>query len=365
MGELPFKTWEYEEQTKTKHSVFADYIDKWIKIVGKYNKLNFIDGFGGIGGYKDKEGKLFYGSPVLVCQAIERIALKNSRDINVIIVDESKEHLENIQKILDYSKIKIKPFMVDKDFDETINNVISTVKNIAPTFVFIDPFGFKIKMETLKKIMSVEKSEILLNFMFTRINQFLSAPRVENVYNDLFGGNGWQIFKTLKGQAREKGIIEHYREQLKTFSKFVYYYKLEFPEKRKTYYYLFHLSNYYMGCSIMKSSFAKYNLGRVEYRGFRSGQLELFELADIKQSEIIELLFKKYLGKEVSFKSLLEDNIDSTVYLESQFRDTLKCLEAKNKIKIRRIPPFTPKGRQRKAIEENDIIQFKDESDRA
>lgn len=358
MRDLPFEAWGYEEQTKTKHFVFADYIDKWIKIVGKYNKLNYIDGFGGIGAYEDKEGNIFYGSPVLVCQAIEKIILKNSRDVNVIIVDENKEHLENIQKVLDYLKIKIRPFMVDKDFDEAINNIVSTVKNIAPTFVFIDPFGFKIKMETLKKIMSVQKSEILLNFMFTRINQFLSAPRVEYVYNDLFGGNDWQKFKTLKGVVREKGIIEHYREQLKTFSKFVSYYKLEFPDKRKTYYYLFHLSNHYMGCSIMKSSFAKYNLGRVEYRGLRSGQLELSELAYIKQSEIIELLFEKYASKKISFKALLEDNIDSTVYLESQFRDTLKFLEDKKKITIQRIPPHTPRGRQRKAIEENDLIQF-------
>lgn len=358
MCDLPFKTWEYEEQTKTKHFVFADYIDKWIKIVGKYNKLNYIDGFGGIGAYKDKNGDLYYGSPILVCQAADKMTANNKRDINVIIVDVKKDNLDNTQKIIDHLQIKTKVFMVEKDFDATINDIIDKNKNIAPTFVFIDPFGFKIKMKTLERIMSIDKSEILLNFMFTRINQFLTANQVEEVYNDLFGGNGWQQFKQLSGAPRETGIIEHYRDKLKEFAKFVYYYKLEFPDKQKTYYYLFHLTNHYKGCAIMKSSFAKYNLGRVEYRGFRSGQLELFEQDSIKQNEIIEMLCEKYNGKRKSFIEILEENIDATDYLESQLRSSLRALESNKKININRIPPTTPTGRERKSIEEGDLITF-------
>ena len=53
MKKLPFKTWEYKEQTKIKHLVFADYFDRWVKILGKYNPLNYIDGFGGIGAYTE------------------------------------------------------------------------------------------------------------------------------------------------------------------------------------------------------------------------------------------------------------------------------------------------------------------------
>ncbi|MCK4735625.1 MAG: hypothetical protein KAT65_24435, partial [Methanophagales archaeon] len=65
MEQLPFKTWPYEEQTKMKHKVFSDYFDKWIKIVGSRSKLNYIDGFGGCGAYKDKNGEIYFGSPIL------------------------------------------------------------------------------------------------------------------------------------------------------------------------------------------------------------------------------------------------------------------------------------------------------------
>ena len=57
MGTPLFETWDYQEQTKRKHLVFEDYFDKWIKILGKYKSLNYIDCFGGLGAYNDN-GKL-------------------------------------------------------------------------------------------------------------------------------------------------------------------------------------------------------------------------------------------------------------------------------------------------------------------
>ena len=94
MPQTFFKTWDYKEQTKAKHEVFNDYIDKWIKIVGAYNKLNYIDGFGGIGAYKDKSGKIFYGSPVLVAKAIQKIISKLKRVVNILVIDENKDNLD-------------------------------------------------------------------------------------------------------------------------------------------------------------------------------------------------------------------------------------------------------------------------------
>jgi three-Cys-motif partner protein len=315
MEKVPFETWEYKDQTKMKHYVFADYFDKWIKIVGKYNKLNYIDGFAGIGAYKDIEGRTYYGSPILAAKAIERNKSNLQRSVNLLVIDKDKKNLKNIERIFKHEKLSIKPTLIADNFDQTINDILDKVKDVAPTFIFIDPFGFNIGMETLRKIMAINKSELLLNFMFTRINQFLSADSIEHVYNGLFGGNEWQAFKEYRGAERERDLIEYYRDKLKEFSKFVYYYKFEFPSKRKTYYYLFHLTNYYLGCSIMKSSFAKFNFGRVEYRGLRSGQLELFEQSSIKLSEAAEMLEMKYRTRELKYRDIIEDNIDSCEYL--------------------------------------------------
>lgn len=357
MPKSPFKTWKYEEQTKAKHEVFGDYIDKWIKIVGVYNKLNYIDGFGGIGAYKDKSGKVYYGSSVLVAKTVQKITSKLRRVVNILIIDQDKDNLGNIKKIFEHEKINIEPIFINSDFDKAINDILDNVQNIAPTFIFIDPFGFKIKMKTIEKIMGINKSEVFLNFMFTRINQFLSDPKIKNTYNELFGGYEWQECKKLKGLKREKCIIEYYRSQLKKFSGYVYYFRLEFPGKRKTYYYLFHLTNYFKGCIIMKSSFAKFHYGRVEYRGLRDNQLELFENDEIKVNSAVDHLKKLYKGQQKSYQQIIEEQIDETEFLESHLRKAIKKMEGSDLV-ISRIPPKTKRGKDRIGLGYQDIIIF-------
>ena len=144
-----------------------------------------------------------------------------------------KENLKNIEDIFKHKKISIEPMLINQDFDKAINGILDKVSNLAPTFVFVDPFGFKIRMETLERIMRIEKSEILLNFMFTRVNQFLSSPKIENTCSELFGCDDWKKCVSLNGSEREKCILESLRDRMKKFSKYVYYYKFEFANKKK------------------------------------------------------------------------------------------------------------------------------------
>ncbi|MFQ5715212.1 MAG: three-Cys-motif partner protein TcmP [Candidatus Scalinduaceae bacterium] len=355
---LPFKTSDYEDQTKTKHKVFKDYIDRWIKIVGKYNRLNYIDGFGGIGAYIDSRGKIHYGSPILAAKAIDENTSKLRRTVNLLVIDEDNNNLENIRKIFEHEKIAIKPTLIHGDFDKTINDILDNVKNLAPTFLFVDPFGFKIKMQTIERVMKIDKTEILLNFMFTRVNQFLSDPKKTNIYNDLFGNIYWQNCTKLHGEEREKCIIEGYRKWLKQFTRHVYYFRLEYPDKRRTYYYLFHLTNHFLGCSIIKSSFAKFNYGRVEYRGRRGSQLELFNNKDIIIKNVTNYLREVYKGQQKSFQEIIEEQIDETEFLESHMREAVKKMES-NEVIINRIPPTTTLGKKRVGLEYKDIIIFR------
>ena len=76
----PFFFWKYEEQTKIKHSIFVAYFDKWIKILGKWDTLNYFDCFAGCGAYIDENKKIYYGSPILAAEKIK----------------ENKEHLFSI-----------------------------------------------------------------------------------------------------------------------------------------------------------------------------------------------------------------------------------------------------------------------------
>ena len=195
MVKFPFKTWKYKEQTKIKHLVFSDYFDKWVKIVGTQGPLNYFDCFGGKGAYEE-EGKLYFGSPILAAEIIKRNKIKLDRDVGLVIIDKDKNNLNNIKKILKYKKIDIQPGLINDDFDKTINNILDKNTSLAPTFFFVDPFGFKIKIVTLKRMMTeVPKSEILVMFMYNGIVRNLDIKEADKVLIELFGSDEWKKLK--------------------------------------------------------------------------------------------------------------------------------------------------------------------------
>lgn len=357
MGEFPFKTWPYEEQTKRKHLVFEDYLDKWIKILGKYNKLNYIDCFGGCGAYNDRDGKIYYGSPIIALKTIKKNKIDLGRKVSISIIEKKSKSIENIKKIIQYLDLNIKPFFIESDFDKEINRLLDKIPNLAPTFFFVDPFGFSIKIETLKRIMKRPKTEIFLNFMFNGVSRFLKLRQFEKIFDNLFGSQNWRIACNMEGEEREKCIVGMFTNELKKVSKFVYPYRMCFSGKSRTYYYLIHLTNNYKGCSIMKSCFAKHNFGRDEFSG-GSYQKTLDETEIFKIHELKKFLMGEYHGQKKNFFDLCEKNICKPTYLESDFRKALRNLEKEKKVIIKRSSPITPTGKIRESIKYEDNIEF-------
>ena len=356
MGNLPFETWPYEEQTQIKHEVFADYFDKWVKILGKYHRLNYIDGFAGCGAYK-KNGQIHYGSPILAAQIIKA----NGKDAALMIIDKRKKYLANLDKIFAYENLAdMRIIRVREEFDKTINELLDEKSNLAPTFFFIDPWGFKIKYQTIKRIMQIDKSEIFLNFMYNAVNRFLSLKKLEDTNTELFGTDKWKDLRALKGVPREKGIVNLYKSQLEECVDYVYYFPIEFPHRERTYFYLFHLTNFWKGCSIMKSCFASHNQGRTIYRGDRGAQRRLFETEEARTMNAKGYLLNKYGGASKSCLDVMKENVSKTDYLESEICKAFKEAEKEGSIFIDRRPKTTEKtNKLSSAIDENDSLYFR------
>ena len=278
------------------------------------------------------------------------------------IIEKDQDNIDNLQKIFTYKNLGNLPIGIIKgDFDKNINELLDQKHNLAPTFFLVDPFGFSIRYETLKRIMSVKngKSEIFLNFMFNSVQRFLKAPRIEHHIDNLFGCTEWRDIKS-NNEAKEKDIIDLFQAQLKGFSKYVFPYRLSFPDKDMTYYYMIHLTNNLEACSIMKDAFAKFNEGKVEYIGRKSDikQMNIFDTSDYIITACAGYLSGKYNNTSLTYGKILEENIDSTEFLERHFREAIRSLLKNNTIQITQIPPTTSTGRQKKKIDYTDIIRF-------
>jgi three-Cys-motif partner protein len=368
---VPFKTWEYEEQTEMKHKILNWYFNSWWIILWKYNKkLNFFDWFWWIWAYHKKEEDINniylsknYWSTIIADKHLSNLLFsKKIWNWNIIVIDQNEDNLNNIKEVIKYLKLdrhsNLNIITINWDFDNEINKFLD--KNLAPSFFFIDPFWFKIKFETLKRIMSLNKSEIFLNFMFNSINRHISnnSDDIIEIMDNYFWCKDWEKAKNLNWLERENFIINLFRKQCKTISKFVYPFKLKFPNKDRTYYYLFHLTNYYLGIKIMKDVFSKNNLWELEYSWNKTDKAQIWlfdnQIQDDRKSLFIEMLKDKYLNSSFTYLNILEDFIDEIDFTEKWIKSILKELEDINKIKI---TPFDWRKR-RWGYEEKDIIIF-------
>lgn len=381
---VDFFTWKYEKQTEMKHLVLFHYIKPWAEIRSSgYKCLNYIDGFGGAGAYhteEDLKAGIYrsnnYGSPIFSIKAILK-QQKNGRikKPNIIIIDTDKKNLDNIQKILKYEKIKFKPEYKEGDFDKMVNDIIDDVEkekgDLFPTFFLVDPFGFKIKMSTMERILKLKNTEVVVNFMYNAIQRFCNIKGLETTCNELFGCEDWKKFIDKHTHEKEIELVKIFRNQCKKFTKFVYPFKLNFPDKDMPYYYLFHLCNHYKGCVVMKDVFAKRNGGGFEYKGKKVQQTLFDSLPSHKSGNLCHKCFleitgndntcndcfiKKFSNQKLIFLDIIKEMIDVVPFTEQGIKTILQDLESNDRITV--VPGSHRKGERRKGFVDDDIICF-------
>ena len=360
-----FFHWKYEQQTEMKHKVVAEYFRVWATMLGQYNKAMFFDCFGGCGAYLDSNGDTRYGSPFIM--AIEAQELKNNlgRNIEIYATEPDKDNFENLQKVAESLKdsLSVMPQLGNMTFEKLMGYKWTQDKyrdNYTSALFLLDPFGFSLAFKDIEDIMKYPKNEMIINFMFDYISRFIGKddPALEATYTSFFGTEEWRDAIPLSGEEREKKLVDIYKRQLKKNAKYVFPFKLSFPDKDRTYYYLFHVTNNRDGCSIMKSAFASKNLGRVEYLGKKEDILTLFDMTAMKVTDIRSLLQNKYSGQEKSFDDIIDEIIDDTPYLEKDVRAAIKAMEKDSEVKVTRVTS-KPKG---KGLQHEDRIYFNQET---
>lgn len=346
-----FFFWDYEPQTKMKHQVLNAYLKPWAQKLGKYYTPVFFDCHAGCGAYIEN-GNIYWGSPIIAAKLADQLETEYRKKIQLFAIDNDEKNINNLKSVIKHVKIKNVPELFIGNYEKILTNkkVIDLYAN-TPAFFFIDPFGFSLNYNILTQIMNYHSHEIFVNFMFNNINRFLSLE-FNDTFNKLFGCTEWNKALSISGDNREIFLVDLFKRQLKKIAKFVFPYKLQFYDKSRTYYYLFHATNNLDGCSIMKSCFAGCNYGKVEYLGCRRGRLSLFDINSFVLSEMKEYLINKYSGQKVEFRTILEQCIDETLYLESNIRTALKELRTTREIRTYAIDS------KKDGLKGRDLIEF-------
>lgn len=335
----PYFSWKYEEQTKIKHKVLGYYSKVWVSKVGLFNETTFVDCHAGCGSYVDDCNNEQLGSSMIVKDAAKELEQKRKRETKIICCEKDKETYDNLLSVLKYNNYN--SFITyNDDFENILCEVnFHKIINNNSTLFFVDPSGFDFNINSLRGMMLHKGSEILINFMFDFINRFITNVDLENTYNKYFGCDEWKEASNLSGNLREDFLVKLYKRRLKeiTKSKFVFFYRLYYPNKKQTYYYLVHCTNHIDGITSMKDIFASINNGRVEYKGKSEDELTIFDLSWYKANDLYETYLKEFKNKAITFNSLWELLADVVNYTNKDLNKALIELINDKKIRVDRI----------------------------
>lgn len=320
--------WDLDPHTAKKHELLRRYFEAWLPIMARWNgRVVYIDGFAGPGRYSRGED----GSPVVVLKAARDHSYPITAELICLFVEGDEERARHLKSVLDELSsslpANVKWRVVHGGFDEHLSNTFELLekqkKNIAPTFVFVDPFGFShTPFSTVKKILENSRSEVLINFMYEEVNRFLAVDAHAQDYDALFGTPEWRSILSVSGASERKNAIhEIYLRQLKTAAKYVHSFEMR-NQSNSTDYFLFFATNGLKGLEKMKEAMWKIDdTGSFQFSDFKDSkrQVSLFSgqpnLVPLK-----EAIVRQFRGQDVTIDALSDWVVAETPYLRTHLK---------------------------------------------
>lgn len=255
--------WDLEPHTVAKHKILERYLQAWMPILSsRHSSLNYIDGFAGPGIYSKGEE----GSPLIAIRTavMHKVKLTN---VKFIFVECREDRAKTLEKVLG-KRFPALPNnfeyqIVCGEFANAMNEALDTLeaerKILAPTFVFIDPFGLKgFPMSLVARVLNYPRCEVLITFMEGYIVRFTDELRA-NILDELFGTPKWRnVKKKITSEERKNFLLKLYQNQLGGVSRGSHVRSFEMKDRRgRTIYYLVYCTKHEKGMEVMKEAMWK------------------------------------------------------------------------------------------------------------
>jgi len=338
MSNISKTVWDLEPHTKAKHEILRRYLRAWFPIMSKWNgRILYIDGFAGPGAYSKDEP----GSPLIAINAAKEHTLKLDAELVFWFIEARKDRCEHLKELLSKEELpaNIKYEVECSKFDESLTALFDALdeqgKRIAPTFAFIDPFGYSdTPFHVIERIMKNDKCEVLITFMSGFLNRFKSDSHKENAFDMLFGTTEWReiiLDSSSGGKSDEKKFVYFYQNRLESVAKYVRTFEMINRVNQPIYHLIFG-TNSIKGLKEMKR--AMWEVDRTGMYRFSDmtdpHQITLFE-PEPNYQELKKMIVNKFKGTTATIEEIEEFVVIETPFRETHFKQKiLKKMEYAN-----------------------------------
>lgn len=339
--------WRLDPHSLAKHEILRRYLEAWLPIMTtNFERVVVLDGFAGPGEYIGGE----IGSPLIALNVLlkHKHELVRKREVVFLFVEEDNRRCDHLRSLLAKQELpaKTKCYVHQGRFNETLTGLLSSLEEqrlrLAPTFAFIDPFGFShTPMSVITRLMSHPRCEFLITFMHEEISRFLSYDNeaIASHYDELFGTQIWRqiVSESVDSKDRAQRIHDLYRDQLRrSGARFIRSFCIR-NKHNSIDYFLFFGTNNLLGMEKMKDAmWAVDSTGTYVFSDFTNPN-QLFLIPPVPDYlPLKRILTEQYKGAIVSIKEIEEFIIAETPFRKSGYKsEVLKPMELANPPQIK------------------------------
>jgi len=341
--------WHLEPHSQAKHRILRGYVNAWLPIMTRYNtRVLLIDAFAGPGRYLGGEP----GSPLILldCYLRHTYRSKMTSEIVYFFIEERPDRVEHLRSeiagldIPKNVKVNVEEGRYEDIFRRGLDELQAAGKSIAPTFAFVDPFGYAAaSMDLTGRFMQFERCEALIYMPLPFVSRFIGREGQDRAMTSLFGTNEWRSAIPLDGDERRQFLHDLFRDQLqKNGSRFVRSFEIESAQGNG--YDLFYATSHKLGLERMKETM--WSLDPAEGGRFRDtthrDQLVLFQ-PEPDFARLREQVLGAFKQRDFTIEEALDFVLFDTLFAPSQLRRAvLVPAEVEGRLEV-----LTPRRRRR------------------
>ncbi len=195
---------EYSNLQDVKHRLIKRYLGGWFPKLGTWSgRVLYVDTHAGRG--RHRSGKL--GSPLVALHTLldhhyrDELLKRCEFRFHFVEIDQAnfdalREEIHSLGALP--QNVQVIPYCGDafSRLDELLAELRTGGKKLAPAFIFLDPFGFKIPGRLLRELMLAGRVELFVNVIWRELAMALSQrpiqPGMAKVLSDIFDGDEWR-----------------------------------------------------------------------------------------------------------------------------------------------------------------------------
>lgn len=344
--------WPMEPHTRGKHIVLRSYLDAWLPIMShgaRYRsamgtgRLVLVDGFAGPGRYSTGED----GSPLVMLKAFIEHTQRQliTADLLYLFIEERHDRIERLREEVGTLNLpeQVHVHFEEGRFEDVFTGLLDAIESsgaqLAPTFAFIDPFGYTGNpMDLAGRFLAFQRCEALVYMPLPFVNRFVGRAGQEQALTALFGSERWREALSHQGAARIQFLHELFQEQLRFGSVSRLVRSFEIPTAGGNGYRLYFTTGSEKGLEKMKEAMWRADpLGGERYQD-TTDELVLFE-PEPDTSQLLRALQANFGRRSFSVEEAARFTLLSTAYLPNAHLKTRTLAPAERSDRLEVLSP--------------------------